>query len=634
MIRFTGLGVRRGPQLLFDAANAEIYPEQKVGLTGANGCGKSSLFAVILGQLEADAGDCSMPADWVIAHVAQSVPSGAMSAHQFVLEGDEPLAQINQQIEQAQAEQDGDALGRLYQSLDEIDGYSAPSRASLLLAGLGFSNEQMQQTVDSLSGGWRMRLNLGRALMCRSDVLLLDEPTNHLDLDAIIWLQSWLERYQGTAMMISHDRDFLDAVVTQVLHIEQGGMRAYKGNYSQFERQRAANLALQGVAYAKQQKEIAEIEAFVTRFKAKATKAKQAQSRVKTLEKMQLIAPAHSESPFKFKFIAADKTPDSLLEIVDAAAGYDEQPVLEQINLGILAGDRIGLIGANGAGKSTLIKLIAGALTPQIGHITRSKHLKVGYFAQHQLDQFDGNQTPFNYLHEQQPTFREQEIYDHLGGFAFKKARVDEPVGHFSGGEKARLALALLVAQRPNLLLLDEPTNHLDLQMRHALTVALQDFDGAMVVVSHDRFLLRSVADQLVLVGNRQAAMFEGDLKDYGQHVLSTRQDSETVSLERPAVDNLTHANKKDQRKQRAEQRLMLKPLMQQVKKHEQYLEKTAQAQQQLEKQLMDESLYETANKAQLTALLKQKGEADRAHQQAEQAWLESADALEQAQAV
>ena len=631
MLKFTNLAIRRGPQLLLESASAELFPKQKAGLTGANGCGKSSLLALILGELEADHGNYSIPADWVVAHVAQSVPHSTLDARQYVLEGDEEWKALHHQIIEAEKAEDGQALAKLHQQFEELDGYGAPSRASMLLSGLGFCAEQMTQVVNHLSGGWKMRLNLARALMSRSDLLLLDEPTNHLDLDAIIWLQAWLERYQGTLVMISHDREFLDAVVRTIFHIEQGKLTTYKGNYSDFEQQRAAKLALQSAAHAKQQREISQMEAFVTRFKAKATKAKQAQSRVKALERMQRIAPAHIDSAFKFKFQQADKTPDSLIKIVDTGAGYGATTILKSINLGLVAGDRIGLIGANGAGKSTLIKLIENSITPLEGGITRSKHLQVGYFAQHQLDQFSADRSPFDYLSEQQPQFREQEVYDHLGGFDFKKARADEPVQHFSGGEKARLALALLVAQRPNLLLLDEPTNHLDLQMRHALTLALQSFNGALVVVSHDRFLLRSVADKLVLVHNGTVQEFDGDLEDYRQRILKARSDTQTTE-QANAKELEPSSSKKDQRRARAELREKLKPLIQQVATLEKELTQYTNLQSEIDAKLMDENIYDSAKTQELTALLKEKSAIDKKREEIETRWLEQALELEEAE--
>ncbi len=623
MLRFVDLAIRRGPQLLIDSANAEVFLGQKVGLTGANGSGKSTLLALILGEVEADHGECSFPADWVIGHVAQSVPNSELSAHQFVLAGDAQWLQLTQKIEQAEQQEDGEVLAVLHLKLEEIDGYTAPSRASVLLSGLGFSSAKMQAQVNQLSGGWKMRLNLAKALMCRSDLLLLDEPTNHLDFGTILWLQTWLERYQGTLVMISHDRDFLDAVVKSILHIEQHSLTVYKGNYSAFEQQRAAKLALQSAAHGKQQKEIEQMQSFVTRFKAKATKAKQAQSRVKALERMQIIAPAHVDSAFKFTFLDADKTPDSLLKIVDASVGYGDEAVLKDIELGLVAGDRIGLIGVNGAGKSTLIKLIEDSLSPMSGSITRSKHLRVGYFAQHQLDQFDADRTPFDYLSEQQPTYREQQVYDHLGGFGFKKSRVDEVVKHFSGGEKARLALALLVAQRPNLLLLDEPTNHLDLEMRHALTVALQAFTGALVVVSHDRFLLRIVADKLVLVANGGVEEYVGDLDDYRKLVLKSQSSLGAQGELGSQASFVT--SKKERRRDRVAQRAKLKPLMQEVVKLEKALIQLNSALEDIEVGLVDETLYETHNAALLTQLLKQKAATVRQREQVEAQWLKRA---------
>ncbi len=614
--------------MLVEAASFSFASRHKVGLTGANGCGKSSLLAVILGELEADEGSVQMPDDWVLAHVAQETPESDVSAVQYALRGDAELVALNQRIEVAEQASDGALLGQLHAQMDAIDGYAAHARASALLNGLGFTAAGIHRPVSSFSGGWRMRLNLAQALMCRSDLLLLDEPTNHLDLDAVIWLQSWLERYDGTLILISHDRSFLDAVVNQVAHIEHGQLKVYAGNYSAFEVQRAAQLAQQQAAYEKQRREIQHMQDFVRRFKAKATKARQAQSRVKMLERLELIAPAHVDSPFGFSFKTPDKTPGSLLTLENIGAAYGDVTILSGVNLTILAGDRLGLIGPNGAGKSTLIKLLAGELVGVSGgEVGRAKDLRVGYFAQHQLEQLHAVHTPYQHLDELQLGFNEQQIYDHLGGFGFAYERVNETIAHFSGGEKARLVLALLVAQKPNLLLLDEPTNHLDLDMRHALAIALQDFEGALITVSHDRFLLESVTDQFYLVANQQVSEFDGNLNDYRKWL-----DARRLEALPAAEPGSPERSRKGQRQARAAQRELLKPLRQVVAKLEKQLEQFSRQSAILDEQLADSSLYEDANKLRLTELLKEKGRVDNELEQVETQWMEAGEALEAAQ--
>ncbi|MFO7592753.1 MAG: ATP-binding cassette domain-containing protein, partial [Pseudomonadota bacterium] len=515
MIRFNALSLRRGPRLLFADACLTINPGQKVGITGANGCGKSSLFALIRNELHADSGELSLPPDWVIAHVAQETPATERSAIDYVLDGDAELRQLEQQLRDAEADNDGHLLGELHARMENIGGYTAHARAARLLDGLGFTGEQIEQPVRAFSGGWRMRLNLAQALMCRSDLLLLDEPTNHLDLDAVIWLQEWLAQYPGTLLLISHDRDFLDEVANTILHIEQQRLTLYTGNYSAFEQMRAEKLALQQSAYEKQQKEIQHIESFVNRFRAKATKAKQAQSRLKSLERMERIAPAHVDSPFHFSFLPPHKLPTPLLTLDRVDVGYGGQAIVHGANLSLQPGDRIGLLGHNGAGKSTLIKHIAGELEPIAGEIITARELRIGYFAQHQLEQLDPEASPVQHLQRIDPKASEQSLRDYIGGFGFSNDMALSPVAPFSGGEKSRLVLAMLVYQRPNLLLLDEPTNHLDLEMRHAMAMALQEYQGALVVVSHDRHLLRSVTDTLYLVHDGQVKEFDGDLEDY-----------------------------------------------------------------------------------------------------------------------
>ena len=611
--------------MLVEEASFAFAARHRVGLTGANGCGKSSLLAAIRGELEVDAGDIHYPSDWTVAHVAQETPSASLPALDYVLEGDTELVALLAELAAAEQARDGEALGRLHERMDAIDGYSARSRAAALLDGLGFKAGEIEQPVNAFSGGWRMRLNLAQALMCRSDLLLLDEPTNHLDLDAVIWLQSWLERYQGCLVLISHDRTFLDTVVNRVAHIEQGRLKVYSGNYSEFEIQRAAQLAQQQAAFEKQQREIAHMQDFVRRFRAKATKARQAQSRLRTLERMERIAPAHVDSPFNFSFQAPEKIPGSLLQLEDASVRYGDHRVFAGLDLTILAGDRIGLIGPNGAGKSSLIRLLAGAQEGG-GRIGRARDLRVGYFAQHQLDQLHAVHSPYQHIDELGLGLSEQQIYDHLGSFGFAHERASETVGHFSGGEKARLVLALLVAQKPNLLLLDEPTNHLDLEMRHALGIALQDFAGALVIVSHDRFLLETVSDRFLLVAAGEVQAFDGNLDDY--RLWLEQQKAGTGDGAAPSAAH----SRKQQRQARAAQREQFKPLRQAMARLEKELEKISRESDRLEAQLADSSLYESGSAARLTELLKQKGQVDRRLAEIEQQWLEAGEALEHAQ--
>jgi ATP-binding cassette, subfamily F, member 3 len=470
MLQLTNLSLRRGPRLLFEGASLTVHPGQKVGVVGANGCGKSSLFALIRGELQPDAGDFASPPGWVIAHVAQQTPGGEREAIEFVMDGDEELRAVQQALAEAERAGDGLRQAELHGRLEAIGGWEAESRAGKLLHGLGFAPGDERRPVDSYSGGWRMRLALARTLMCRSDLLLLDEPTNHLDLDAVIWLEAWLKGYPGTLLLISHDRDFLDAVAGQIAHIEQGRLTAYAGNYSAFERQRAERLAQQQAAFGRQQLEVARVRRFVERFRAKATKARQAQSRLKALERMELIAPAHVDTPFSFAFREPAALPHPLLRLEEAAAGYGETTVVSSVDLSLAPGERVGLLGPNGAGKSTLIKALAGLLPLRNGRRLPAQTLAVGYFAQHQMDQLRPADSPLLHLKRLAPDRSEQELRDYLGGFAFSGDQALAPVAPFSGGEKARLALALLIWRRPNLLLLDEPTNHLDLDMRHALS--------------------------------------------------------------------------------------------------------------------------------------------------------------------
>ena len=520
MIRFSNLTLARGAKVLLEATDLTLHQGERIGLIGANGSGKSSLFSLLRGELHADKGDVEFPAHWRIAYVAQETPALDRSATEYAIDGDTVLRDLEAKLAVAEAEDDGALMGELHAALADADAYTARSRAETLLLGLGFKKEELERPVASFSGGWRMRLNLAQALMCRSDLLLLDEPTNHLDLDAIVWLEDWLKRYPGTLMVVSHDRDFLDGVVETVAHIEAKRLRRYSGNYSAFEEQRAQGLVLQQAQYDKQQRERAHLQSFIDRFRAKATKARQAQSRMKMLARMEELAPVHAAAPFSFEFRDPERSPDPLLVLEDVAAGYAERAVLKEVTLTLRANERIGLLGVNGAGKSTLIKTIAGVLAPLSGSAVVNKGLVVGYFAQHQVEMLRDDQSPLWHLSRIASDVREQELRDYLGSFNFPGDMATGPVEHFSGGEKARLALALIVWQRPNLLLLDEPTNHLDLETREALTVALAQFEGTLVLVSHDRHLLRASTDQLVIVRDGRVTAFEGDLDDYRASLL------------------------------------------------------------------------------------------------------------------
>jgi ATP-binding cassette subfamily F protein 3 len=523
MLNFSNLALRRGPRVLFEQANFSIHRGYKVGITGANGCGKSSLFALLMGKLHSDQGSLDIPPNIAIAHVAQETPAVDQAALDYVLDGDRELRELQRKIVKAEEDEDGMLLAELYVELDSIDGYTAPARAGKILQGLGFKPEQLEHKVTDFSGGWRMRLNLAQALICRSELLLLDEPTNHLDLDAVIWLENWLRDYPNTLLLISHDRDFLDAVTTHILHIENQRLKLYTGNYSDFETRRAEMLAQQQAMFERQQREIAHIQHFIDRFKAKASKAKQAQSRIKTLERVERIAAAHVDSPFHFEFFPPQKLPHPLLHLDEVTLGYGKKIIIENASMSLLPGDRIGLLGHNGAGKSTLIKLLAGELQPINGTFTASPDIRIGYFAQHQLEQLDPKASPLLHLQRMDKRARENDLRTYLGGFGFHGDAALQEVEPFSGGEKARLVLAILCYQRPNLLLLDEPTNHLDLDMRHALTVALQEFTGAMVLVSHDRHLLSSVCDRFLLVDQGEVSAFDGDLDAYRQWLAQSK---------------------------------------------------------------------------------------------------------------
>ncbi|MCJ8204196.1 ATP-binding cassette domain-containing protein [Pseudomonas sp. RGM2987] len=630
MIRLQNLTLQRGPQRLLEDAELTLHAGHKAGLIGANGAGKSSLFALLRGELHPDSGDCSLPADWRIAHMRQEVDTLERLAVDYVLDGDVRLRQVQRDLAAAEAAHDGAAQARLHAELDSADGYTADARARKLLAGLGFTNEQMDRQVGAFSGGWRMRLNLAQALMCPSDLLLLDEPTNHLDLDAIIWLEDWLKGYPGTLLLISHDRDFLDAVVDHVAHVDQRKLTLYRGGYSAFERARAERLAQQQQAYEKQQAQRAHMESYIARFKAQATKARQAQSRIKALERMEELSAAHVDSPFDFVFRESSKISSPLIDLSDARLGYGDKTVLEKVKLQLTPGARIGLLGPNGAGKSTLIKNLSGELQPLAGRLTRGENTVVGYFAQHQLDSLDAKASPLLHLQRLAPTEREQTLRDFLGGFDFRGARIDEPVLNFSGGEKARLALALIAWDRPNLLLLDEPTNHLDLEMRLALTMALQEFSGAVLVVSHDRHLLKSTTDNFFLVADGKVEEFDGDLEDYARWLVDYRQRNAPVSS---TPVNPDKTDKKAQRQAAAALRQQLAPHKREADKLEAELGKLHEKLQKIETSLGDSGLYEAARKDELRELLAEQARLKVREVELEEAWMQALELLETLQA-
>jgi ATP-binding cassette subfamily F protein 3 len=561
MIILKNLTLRRSSKVLLDSVSLTLNPGEKIGLVGRNGAGKSSLFALLNGSLHEDGGDFSMPTQWRMAQVAQNMPETSQSATEFVLEGDTRLSGLREKLQKAEQEGDGLAIAQAHADLLDANAHDAPARAQALILGLGFQVGQLQRPVNSFSGGWRMRLQLARALMCPSDLLLLDEPTNHLDLDALVWLEAWLKRYEGTLIVISHDREFLDAVTQVTVHIEHAQLTRYGGNYSQFEELRAQQLTLQQSAFERQQAKIAHLQKFIDRFKAQATKARQAQSRVKALERMEKIAPVLASADFTFEFQEPANLPNPMLVLNDAAFGYrtedgQENVILRNVSKTVLAGQRIGILGANGQGKSTLVKTVARTLPALAGKVTEGKGLAIGYFAQQELDVLRGEDHPLGHMvrlaRELGIDAREQELRNFLGSFNFSGDMVQQPVGSMSGGEKARLVLAMIVWQRPNLLLLDEPTNHLDLATREALSMALNEFEGTVMLVSHDRALLRAVCDEFWLVGRGQVGPFDGDLDDYQRYLLEeAKRLREQLRAEQPSAANSTATPSKDGREQR-----------------------------------------------------------------------------------
>ena len=625
MLKFRDVTLRRGGRVLFAGASFAVFPGQKVGITGANGTGKSSLFALLRSELQADAGDVEVPAKWVFAHVAQETPAVDQSALDYVLDGDVELRGIESDIRAAEHGSDGVRLATLHGQYDQHGGYTAASRAAQLLYGLGFAAAQHGTPVRHFSGGWRMRLNLAQALMRRSDVLLLDEPTNHLDLDAVLWLEDYLRAYPGALLLISHDREFLDRVVAAVVHIEHETLTLYSGNYSAFEQQRAAQRAGQQAEFARQQREIAHIRSYIDRFKTHASKARQAQSRMKALERMELIAPAHVDTPFHFAFRDPAKIPHPLLSLAHVSAGYTQQPVFTDATLQLVPGDRVGLLGPNGAGKSTLIKVLAGTQAVMSGERTEPQDVRIGYFAQHQLEQLDPDSSPLQHLQRLDPRAREQDLRNFIGGFGFSGDAATGSLAVFSGGEKARLVLALLVYQRPNVLLLDEPTNHLDLEMRLALTMTLQDFGGAMVIVSHDRFLLRSVTDRWLMVADGTVQEYDGDLEEYRTY-LSERRARQQQPPTAPATAG-SAPSRKDRKRSEAQLRQRQQPLRRKLRDLEARLEALTQRCADIETQLAGD-VYGNANKERLKELLLEQARAKIELGEVEESWLETSEAL------
>ncbi|MBS1208799.1 MAG: yheS [Proteobacteria bacterium] len=627
MIQFRNLALARGARRLIENLSLQIHPGWRVGVVGANGTGKSSLFALLRGELHQDAGDLDIPSGWTIAHVAQETPALTCTALEYVLDGDAELRRVERDLVVAEATHDGHRIGELHTRLQEIDGYSANARASTLLHGLGFGDADFGRPVSDFSGGWRMRLNLAQALMCRSDLLLLDEPTNHLDLDAVVWLERWLAAYRGTLLLISHDRDFLDACVTHIAFLDAQHLTLYTGDYDSFEDQYAAQLAQQQALFEKQQREVAHLQKYIDRFRAQATKARQAQSRIKALARMERITAAHVDTPFDFAFPVPDRAPDPMVTLRDVKLGYGDKTILDRVKLELRPGARLGLLGPNGAGKSTLIKLLAGELAAQSGTALFGKGVVLGYFAQHQLEQLRPDESPLQHLVRQEPLTREQELRDYLGGFDFRGPMADAKVGPFSGGEKSRLALALLIRHKPNLLLLDEPTNHLDLEMRHALTLALSEYEGSMVLVSHDRALLRTVCDDLLLVADGAAVPFDGDIEDYLGWLDERRNREAAANVD---GDKLARIAAREADKADRQARLMRRrPLLKELEQLERKLAGWQGEKKLLDERVSDPALYASGDNALVQSLLKRQGELAQSIEGGEERWLEIQTELE-----
>lgn len=624
MIILRDISLRRGSKVLLRSANLTIQPGQRLALIGANGCGKSSLFSLLMGDLGADQGEIEGMNKLRLSHMAQEILATGLPAGEYVLRGDSQLAQLRDELQVLELAGDFDAAARIHSTLENIDGYSAERRVERLLQGLGFASGAVSRPVNDFSGGWRIRLNLARALMTPSDVLLLDEPTNHLDLDATIWLQQWLRQYPGTLVMVSHDRDFIDATCQRILHIERQQLNAYSGNYSDFELQRAERLANQQATYEKQQRRVGEINDFVRRFRYKATKAKQAQSRLKELERMELLAPAHIDSPFDFSFPPPLKSSDPLLSLSIASLGYGETAILSKVDIQLRPGSRCGLLGKNGAGKSTLLKSLVGALPLLAGERVTGEHCSIGYFDQQQLETLDLQASPALHLQRLRPDAREQDILNFLGGFNFRGDAATSEIAPFSGGEKARLALAMVVWQRPNLLVLDEPTNHLDLEMRHAMEIALQTYEGAVILVSHDRHMLRNTVDELLLVHDGVVEEYREDLNAYEKWIITSYKSPDRQS------STTADSSRKEKRQQAAAHRDRRRPLQRLIEKTEKQMTVAERELDEMQALLSDSDLYGEARKDELADLLKREGELKTRSEHLEEAWYEQQHELEE----
>lgn len=630
MIKLQNLGLQRGVKTLIEDANIEIYSAQKVAIIGPNGCGKSSLFSLMLNQISSDAGECIVPKQWQVVAIAQYIDDTSRTTLDYVIDGDAYLRKIERELAVAEQANDGTLIASLHEKLEHAGAYNVVARAATILAGLGFSEEDLTRTVANFSGGWQMRLNLARALLCPSDLLLLDEPTNHLDLDAVIWLQDYLQNYPGTLLLISHDQAFIDACATMIVSFENKQLFSYTGNYSSYQKQRAERLALAQKHYEKQQVKKQHLNSFILRFKAKASKAKQAQSRVKQLEKMEELLPIQQDNEFSFEFKEPDKLPNPLVNMEHIQLGYDANIILSNIQLNLIPGSRIGLLGRNGAGKSTFIKLLASELEPLEGRYTTSAGLKIGYFAQHQVQALNLDNSAFDHLLSLDRTLSDQQIRDYLGGFGFHGDEALKKVAPMSGGEKARLVLALIVYTKPNLLLLDEPTNHLDMNMREALAYALQAFEGAMVIVSHDRYLLESVCDDFYLVDSGEVSAFAGDLSDYQKWLFANKAENAAVTNETPKTKVI---DKKVLKRLEAEFRQSTKPYRDLISKSEKQMGLLQAELQKIEESMADSTLYEAAKKTLLTELISRQAQIKGDLETLEMDWLDAQEQLEVAQA-
>ena len=643
MLKITDLSLRRGSRLLLENVELDVYPGQRMGLTGANGSGKSSLFAVIAGRLDADQGKVTLPRGTLITEVLQETPNSTCTAIDYVIDGDQSFRSLELKIAQAELDDNGSLLATLHSQMDDIDGFRVSARAGQLLHGLGFTATEQSQSVDTFSGGWRMRLNLARALMTRADLLLLDEPTNHLDLDAMVWLERWLISYEGIVLVISHDREFLDRSVTRIAHIEDRTIQVYEGNYSLAEERRAASIEIQNKQHQRQQKKVRHMRSYIDRFRYKASKAKQAQSRLKALERLEIISPVHQENAFVFEFETPDHSPHQLVDLKGINAGYNEA-VLSNVNFRLTDGDRIGLLGRNGAGKTTLMKTLAAELPPLQGAYTGDSKLRIGYFAQQQLELLNPKWSPLDHLTDISHQQTDRSLRSFLGRFGFSGDAATEPVAIRSGGEKARLVLALIVYRKPNLLLLDEPTNHLDIQMRESISSALQSYHGCLIVVAHDRHLLRLVTDELWLIDDGTLRPFDGDLDDYVSWLRHRQKGTGKLIEDQTDGQNIKGKElglkaeqktrpSKSTRQERAKQRVKIKPLRDSLDRIEKEIDKATKVQQQLDQQLADPDIYNEANRSQLRELLFDQARNAQLHQELEGRWLEASELLEQADA-